>query len=298
MSIVELISEGKIKRLFRARNKISYPGAICHITQRAPGREPLFLEEADYLSMLRLFKEKAREFNLDLFSFVLMPNHIHLLIRLNKENLSQAMKNIFENYARYFNKKYERKGHVFCGSYRCALCLDEGYLIAASIYIHLNPQRAGLVNSFIEYRWSSILPYISAFKKQTFLNYHFILNILDEDLDKAREEYKRLLEEMSQMRMRDALEDPKSLLALRAKLIRSLGGIFKDVSGPVGGDLLADSELEERIEKLRARRRLTTPQQVEARRFLIEQLLARGLTVSEIAGKLRLTPQSIYRILK
>src|SRR3989338_5023125 len=145
--IIDKIENGKVRRFFRARNKLSYPGAVYHVTQRATGREYLFLEEADYLYMLHLIKEKSQKFEIDIFAFALMPNHIHLLFKLNKDNLSNAMKNIFEMYANYFNTKYERKGRLFAGSYRGALCLDDSYLLAASVYIHLNPCRAGIASS-------------------------------------------------------------------------------------------------------------------------------------------------------
>src|SRR3989338_5200183 len=137
--IIEKIEEGKVRRFFRSRNKLSYPGAAYHVTQRATGKDNLFIEDSDYLYILHLIKEKSRQFDLDIFAFALMSNHIHLLFKLNKDNLSIAMKNIFEMYANYFNKKYERRGRLFCGPYRSAICLDDLYLVSASIYIHLNP---------------------------------------------------------------------------------------------------------------------------------------------------------------
>ena len=59
MDVFDLIEQGKISGLFRARNKISFPGAICHITQHAAGKEKLFLEDSDYLYMLHLLKRTA-----------------------------------------------------------------------------------------------------------------------------------------------------------------------------------------------------------------------------------------------
>jgi len=96
MDILKLVEEGKIKRIFTARGKIAYPGACCHITQRAPGREMLFLENSDHLFMLKLLKEKSNIYSFDVYGFVLMSNHVHLQIRLNKANLSEAMKSLFQ----------------------------------------------------------------------------------------------------------------------------------------------------------------------------------------------------------
>ena len=76
-NVIDLIEQGKIKRYFRAKNKYSFEGAVSHITQHASGTEPLFLEESDYLYMLRLMKEVCRRFRISMLSFVLMLNHIH-----------------------------------------------------------------------------------------------------------------------------------------------------------------------------------------------------------------------------
>ena len=162
------------------------------MTQRAPGRELLFLESADYLYFLQKLKEATRKFDFEIFCFSLLPNHLHLLLRINRNNLSAAMKNIFERYAKYFNGKYKRKGHVFCGRYRASLCNDENYFLAASLYIHRNAYQARLYSSVEDYRWSSVRLYTRPIKK-SFVNYTCILSILDAELKKARRKYRDIL---------------------------------------------------------------------------------------------------------
>ena len=71
----------------------------------------------------------------------------------------EAMRNLFSLYARVFNKKYKRRGHLFGGPYRQAVCLDDSYLLSVSLYIHANPVRAGIVGAPQDYRWSSIRLY-------------------------------------------------------------------------------------------------------------------------------------------
>ncbi|MDZ7696567.1 MAG: transposase [Deltaproteobacteria bacterium] len=141
----ELIRQGKIKRIFRAKQKLTVPDIVSHITQRAAGKEPLFLEEADYLFMLANMKDITQKRSLEMFAFCLMPNHIHLLVSPREGELNEAMRDLFSRYAMMFNRKYERKGHLFGGPYRQAVCLDDAYLLVASLYIHMNPVRAGLV---------------------------------------------------------------------------------------------------------------------------------------------------------
>ncbi len=69
----------------------------------------------------------------------------HLLLSPEEDNLYDAMRDLFSRYAMKFNRKYERKGHLFGGPYRQAVCLDDSYLLAASVYIHPNPVKATIV---------------------------------------------------------------------------------------------------------------------------------------------------------
>ena len=82
------------------------------VTQRAAGKEPLFLENSDYLFMLGLLKEIADKYSLRIYAFCLMPNHAHLLFSPQEDNLYDAMRDLFSIYAKKFNWKYERKGHL------------------------------------------------------------------------------------------------------------------------------------------------------------------------------------------
>jgi len=75
MDPAELIRQGKIKRYFRATKKLNVSGLVFHITQRAAGKEPLFVEDKDYLFMLGLLKEIVGKYSLAMYAFCLMPNH-------------------------------------------------------------------------------------------------------------------------------------------------------------------------------------------------------------------------------
>jgi REP element-mobilizing transposase RayT len=88
----------------------------------------------------------AREkFNLDIFAFVLMGNHYHILLRTNEANLSRTMQWIQTAYSVYYNRNHKRSGHLFQGRYKSVLVEDESYWHILSLYIHLNPIRAGMV---------------------------------------------------------------------------------------------------------------------------------------------------------
>ena len=288
--VIDLIEQGKIKRYFRARNKYCFEGAVSHITQHASGAEPLFLEDSDYLYMLHLMKEILCKFKCKVLSFALMSNHLHLLLKFLESNMPDIMKELLQRYAVYFNKKYQRKGHMFCGAYRSALCFDDSYLLASSLYIHMNPVKAKLVDDPADYRWSSCALFLNEVEKETFVDYKFILGILDDDIWRAKMKYRDLLKEFDVGRISSVFEKPDALDVM-AKMLRE-----KNKEWCVECSFPSDCDIEKQIAQLRKRGRLTNPQEIKARMFLIEQLKSRGFHVSEIAEKLNLTRQAIYKL--
>ena len=160
MDPLELLAQGRLKRYFRASRKLNVPNIVFHITQRAVAKELLFVEDSDYLFTIWLLKEIASKYSLRLYAFCLMPNHIHLLLSPTEANLYDAMRDLFSRYAMKFNRKYERKGHLFGSPYRQAICLDDTYLLAASLYIHANPVRDGIVGGLDDWPYSNYLEWI------------------------------------------------------------------------------------------------------------------------------------------
>ena len=91
------------------------------VTQRAAGKEPLFLEDNDYLFMLAHLSEISQSFSLMMYAFCFMPNHVHLMFSPIEKNLYDAMRDLFSRYAMKFNQKYERKGHLSARHRSCLL---------------------------------------------------------------------------------------------------------------------------------------------------------------------------------
>ena len=199
MDPIDELESGRVKRFFSARRKINAPGVTSHITQRASGTDRLFHEEDDYLEMLARLKQTIPRHGIKLISFVLMPNHVHLLLEQSEKNLHEAMRVLFSGYGRRHNKKYERKGHLFGGRYRQAVCLDETYFIAVSLYIHLNPVRAGLVLQPGDYRWSSCRLFTDSEAGESFVSPHRILALLSDNSSEAKGIYREMLEEGSKI---------------------------------------------------------------------------------------------------
>lgn len=301
----DVLGQGKRQRVFRARQKILEPGFISHITQRAAGKEPLFLENRDYLAMLSLLKESSEKFDLNYYSFCLMPNHLHIMVEPQKENLAQAMGSVFSRYAAKFNRKYERKGHLFGGPYRQAVCLDNSYLLAASVYIHLNPVRAGLCSSARDYRWTSSMLYSCQNTVKSFVDPSPVLKLVHEDDYVARIEYERLLMEGSSCEPENALEQEGVIENFCNRLAQKFPGLFNKIKGSVKAlksgnkntSLLELIDLEQMIQSFDSRA-TRSPESKKAKKFIVEQLLARGFKKCEIALRLGISRGTIYNLLK
>lgn len=303
MDPIELIRDGKIKRYFRATRKLNAPNMVSHIIQRAAGKEPLFLEDGDYLSMLGFLKEIANNCMLRIYAFCLMPNHIHLLLSPEEKNLYDAMRDLFSRYAMKFNRKYERKGHLFAGPYRQAVCLDDSYLLAASLYIHLNPVKAGIVLSPQAYRWSSCRLYYEDNAPKSFIDPDFILRLLSDSEIENKEEYRIMLKKGSEPETGNVLEQEDAIERFQSKLFSMFPSIFKMVgkkrqlAGLLGIDLPTMEQLERQIEAV-GNENNSRPESRKARKYLIEQLISRGYKRSEIAQRLDISRKTVYNILK
>jgi putative transposase len=299
MDPIDELESGRVKRFFRARQKINVPGVISHITQRASGAEKLFHEEDDYLEMLARLKQTSQTHGIEFIAFVLMPNHLHLLLEQSEANLHEAMRELFSRYARRHNKKYERKGHLFGGRYRQAVCLDESYFIAVSLYIHLNPVRAGLVLQPREYRWSSCRLFTDSQVGESFVSPHRILELLFQDTSKAKDIYREMLEEGRKIKMGEVLEDRRAVYDFQRNmsnmfyLLRKLAGLRKDAPPKHW----ADSELDERIASLEEGRLHPLPSDKMAKKYVVEQMISRGFTRREIAQKLGISRKTVYNLL-
>jgi len=131
-------------------------GACYHIIARGNDRQGIFKSSIDYEKYLSLLKHYKRKFKFRIFSYCLMPNHIHLVVDLeNVKNLSTTMSSMQRAYTGYFNTTHKRVGHLWQGRFKSRIILKDRYLIDCINYIELNPVRAGIVKAPHEYAWSS-----------------------------------------------------------------------------------------------------------------------------------------------
>ncbi len=254
--------------------------------------------------MLGFLKESAQKYDYEVFSFCLMENHAHLLLRPNEANLQDAMRDLFSRYAMRFNRKYERRGHLFGGPYRQAVCLDDAYLVAASTYIHLNPVKAEIVDDPRDYRWSSVRLFVEVPEKFSFVNAGFILKMLSSDLQVARKRYHELLEKGTELDIDYVKTQESGVDHFKQKLIKALPRILgkmaavKPVAKIDGKEILNMEALERQIDETVSQYGKRKPGSRQAMKFLMEQLIARGFKRSEIAARLHISPKTVYNFLK
>ena len=137
--------------------RIEYAGAIYHIISRGNARQIIFLDDKDREKMLKDLEDSVVRYGWEMFSFCLMPNHLHLIFRTPQPNLSRGMQRLLSTYANGFAKRHRRPGHLFQGRFKGELVEDETYFWAVSRYIHLNPVRGRrpLVRHPRDFPWSS-----------------------------------------------------------------------------------------------------------------------------------------------
>ena len=138
------------------RARLSIPGIPWHIIQRGNNRSVCFHAEEDFQCYLHYLQEFAAKFDCAIHAYVLMTNHVHLLLTPQRpDSASLLMKHLGQRYVQYINRTYKRSGTLWEGRFRSCLTQTEDYLLACYRYIELNPVRAAMVNQPQDYRWSS-----------------------------------------------------------------------------------------------------------------------------------------------
>jgi putative transposase len=140
--------------------RVEFPGAIYHVMARGVARMRAFDDDDDYTEFLRLTGELVRDGAWLVHSFCLMPTHPHLLVETPYGGLGRWMRSLLADYARFYNRRHERSGHLFQARYKAILVEDGQYLLECSRYIHLNPNRKKLTRPAELWPWSSYRNYV------------------------------------------------------------------------------------------------------------------------------------------
>lgn len=175
------------------RKRLILENGLYHVVSRGNAKQPIYVHKEDYLTFLNLLRHLHAHFDIFILAYALMINHYHLLLCTPHANLAAAMRYLNGVYAKRFNKRHERVGHLFQGRYKAFLIDNEGYFRAACRYIALNPVKAGMVDHPKNYPWSSYAPTAGFSEPPLFLAVEKILEKFDPNPEMARRKYMKFI---------------------------------------------------------------------------------------------------------
>lgn len=170
----------------RDRQETVYNGSTHHVIQRGINRTAVFMEAQDYKQFKCLMRRYLRRFDINIYNYCLMPNHIHILLYVKeKAHLPKFMQALLLAYSWYYRGKYNYSGYLWQGRYKNFLIEKDSYLLECARYIERNPLRTDpkIVNDPSDYKWSSYNFYSKGIKDNL-----ITVNPLFETLGKTPEE--------------------------------------------------------------------------------------------------------------
>lgn len=136
-------------------SRIVLPGIPHHVTQRGNGRQAVFFEDGDYELYRDLLGQSAHQARVEIWSYCLMPNHIHaVVVPSDEDGLRATFAQTHRRYTGYINARRRVTGHLWQGRYG-SVAMDDEHLSHALRYVALNPVRAGLAERAQDWPWSS-----------------------------------------------------------------------------------------------------------------------------------------------
>lgn len=183
----------------RAARRKSDSG-IYHAVLRGINKQVIFEEDEDYQKFLEILVECRSVCGYQLLAYCLMSNHIHLLLKVGKEDLDKIFRRIGARFVYWYNTKYSRVGHLFQDRFKSEPVEDENYFLTVLRYIHLNPVKAGICTEPSAYPYSSYPDYWS---EKSLADTEMLMDLID------RETFEQFHEAPNEDRCMDVLEEQK-----------------------------------------------------------------------------------------
>jgi len=198
--------------------RIDAPGAVHHIICRGIEGRDIFFDDTDrdrFVERLGRIVTESRTF---CYGWALIPNHFHLLLKTGGAPISTVMLRLLTGYAVSFNRRHRRVGHLFQNRYKSILCQEDAYLLELIRYIHLNPLRAGLVDTLNQLGRHKYCghSFLMGKKGSEWQDTQYVLKLFDNRASRARKRYHEFVEKGVSMGRREDLTG--------GGLIRSAGG--------------------------------------------------------------------------
>ena len=166
-----------------SRNNSKIDTKTYHVIIRGINKQDIFFDNLDRKKFLKELKKTKEEYKFEIYAYVFMSNHIHIIIHDLENNLSNILHKLCMKYAMYFNAKYKRVGHVFQNRFKSKGVDTDTYLLNLVRYIHKNPEKDG-ISKMQDYPWSSYKEYLY---KKNIIDTDFVLNLLSENRKRAIE---------------------------------------------------------------------------------------------------------------
>ena len=210
--------------------RLDSPGLLHHIIARGIERRPIFYSPTDYADFLSRIEINQARYPCQIYAWVLMPNHFHLLVRSGEHGIFPFMKRLMTGYAVAFNHRHKRAGHLFQNRYKSIVCEEGPYFLELVRYIHLNPYRAKMVKNGEEL---SSFPYtghpvLLGEKRCPWQNRDDVLSLFSRSSSEGVKGYLRFMKDGENQGSRPDL--------MGGGLIRSQGGIRAVLSNNQLGD--------------------------------------------------------------
>lgn len=183
--------------------RIEFTGAVYHVTIRGNQKRGIFLSTQDRERFLFKLEESVQRYDVRVYLFCLMTNHVHLVVETPRGNLGKFMHRLQTAYTVYFNRRHKESGHLMQGRYGATLVDTDEYILKLSRYVHLNPVYIGAyrkkttkerIDILRQYRWSSYRSYIGKVKPLSFVSYAPVLTMMGRTKRKQPSTYRRFVE--------------------------------------------------------------------------------------------------------
>lgn len=155
--------------------RVQSESELYHVVARGVGRQIIFEDDDDRIWFLDKLAYECRAHLATLIAYCLMDNHAHLLLQVPGRDISPFMQELLGKYARHYNDRHDRVGHLFQGRFRSDPIETEEYLLQAVRYIHQNPEKAGMAATKA-YRWSSYHEYVG---RQEYVDVRLVMSMFD-----------------------------------------------------------------------------------------------------------------------
>ena len=174
----------------------------------------IFMDHIDKLYFVNLLRQQKARSNLKFYGYVLLPGKYSFIIETNTNNLTNSMHRIRSDYANYFNRRHKREDKLFRDRYTCYIIEKKKYLGEVCCYLHLLPKQDGVTKSLFQYKWSSLLGYIHKEKREDWVDYDCMLNMLNGESYKAPLNYQKYIKKNLKEQIVSPFENLKGSIIL------------------------------------------------------------------------------------